>query len=268
MVAVSLFLAGIFLTLLAFAALRHLLPKQTNYRGQNIPGATGVLFIPIILVTLVLVLVNTVAGGKSLVFYLVYALVCGVMGYVDDVWGGTQSRGFRGHLGALARGKVTTGALKIFVLGGGAVMVGFAVFGPGWRALAAAFLLAGSVNTANLLDLRPGRTIKFLGVPVLVLLSLASYTVVTVVIGIIGAVTSLFYFDLKGRMMLGDAGAAIYGSVLGYLILVEGPGIIWWLAGLFIVGVTVLAEVSSISRVIQEVETLRRFDRWGRGVDE
>lgn len=260
MVALLLFAAGSVTTLLALFALRPLLPKQTNYAGHNIPSSAGLTLLPIILLTLLV--------GRGEVYFLVYALVAGLVGYFDDLWGGSQARGFRGHLGALAEGKVTTGVFKIVVLGGGAVLVGFSVYGLSLESLVAAFLLAGNVNVANLFDLRPGRAIKFLGIPILILLFLTSHTALLSVVGILGGVITLFYFDLKGRMMLGDAGAAIYGSILGYLVLVEGPGVVWWISGLSILIVTVLAEVSSVSRVIREVGVLRRFDRWGRGIDE
>ncbi len=260
--------AGIALTLLTLVLSKSRLPRQRNFAGNNIPTCGGLLFIPIILTTLMLATGGALAVGKGGVFYLVYALVAVTVGFADDFWGGAGAKGFRGHLGALGRGRVTTGLLKVFILGGGAVVLGAVVFGFTVEALVAAFLMAGSVNLANLLDLRPGRALKFLAAPLLLLLFLAPQSAVLVVIGIVGGAIGLFYFDLKGRIMLGDAGAAVYGSVLGYLVVMSGPGPVWWVAGAAILGLTVLAEVSSISRVIQEVEVLRRFDSWGRGGDE
>ena len=261
-----LFILGLTLTLFTSLLIKPWLPKQRNFAGYNIPTSAGLSFIPIILTTLMLATAGVVGDGG--LYYLVYALVAGAVGFIDDFWGGSEERGFRGHLGALGRGRITTGLLKVLVLGGGAVVLGVSQFGFTVKALIAAFLVAGSVNLANLLDLRPGRTLKFLALPILVLLLLASNTVVLVVVGIIGGAIGLFYFDLKGRIMLGDAGAAIYGSVLGYLVVIDGPGIVWWLAGAVILGLTILAEISSISKVIQEVRVLRRFDSWGRGGDE
>jgi UDP-N-acetylmuramyl pentapeptide phosphotransferase/UDP-N-acetylglucosamine-1-phosphate transferase len=84
----------------------------------------------------------------------------------------------------------------------------------------------------------------------------------------VGGAAGLFYFDLKGRIMLGDAGAAVYGAVLGYLVVSGGPGVVWWFAGAVILGLTLVAEFYSISRVIQMVGALRRLDLWGRGTDE
>ena len=100
------------------------------------------------------------------------------------------------------------------------------------------------------------------------MLCLAPYGPVSAVSGVLGGALALFYFDLKGRIMLGDAGAAIWGAVLGYLVVTSGPGVVWWVAGVAIVGLTAAAEFSSISRVIEEVGALRRLDLWGRGGDE
>ena len=124
---------------------------------------------------------------------------------------------------------------------------------------------AGSVNLANLLDVRPGRALKFLAVPLLILLFVTPASGVLAVIGLVGGATGLFYFDLKGRIMLGDAGAAVWGAVLGVLVVACGPGPVWGVAGVMILGLTAVAEFSSISLLIRRVGALRRLDLWGRG---
>jgi UDP-GlcNAc:undecaprenyl-phosphate/decaprenyl-phosphate GlcNAc-1-phosphate transferase len=244
------------------------LPKRPNYMGHNVPTSAGLALIPIILIMLLGSLAGVVdieEGGR---WYLAYTLAAGLAGYTDDRWGGGEERGFRGHLGALMGGRLTTGLVKVVVLGGGALVFGVILFGLGWRALVAGFLLAGCANLANLFDVRPGRALKFLGVPVVVLLFLARDEAVLAVAGVLGGVAALFYFDLKGRIMLGDAGAAIWGAVLGYLVVASGPGLVWWVAVGAIVGLTAVAEFSSISRVVEEVGALRKFDHWGRAGDE
>ena len=259
---------GAALTSLTLALLTPYLPKRQNFAGRNIPTSAGLSFLPIILVMLVAPaagVVGSLAGGG---WYLAYSLVAGLVGFADDGWGRSAERGFAGHVGALSRGMVTTGLLKVLVLGGGAVVFGVLAFGVGWRALFAAYLLAGCANLANLLDVRPGRALKFLGAPVLVLLFLAPYEAVLAVAGVVGGSVALFHFDLRGRIMLGDAGAAIWGAVLGYLVVACGPGVVWWVTGGAIVCLTAVAEFSSISRVIEEVGALRALDLWGRGGDE
>jgi len=260
--------AGAAVTLLSLILMKPYLPIRPNFAGRNIPTSAGLACLPIILLMLGASLAGLLEPGVAGVWYLAYSLLAGCVGFLDDRWGGVGQRGFEGHLGALWRGRVTSGLVKAVLLGGGAVVFAVVTFGVGLEALVAAFLLAGCVNLANLFDVRPGRTLKFLGVPVLVLLFFVPYGVVLAVLGVVGGAITLFYFDLKGRIMLGDAGAAIWGAVLGYLVVTSGPGVVWWVAGVAILGLTAVAEVSSISRVIEEVGALRRLDLWGRGSDE
>ena len=254
-------IAGATVTLLSLILMKPYLPKRPNFAGHNIPTSAGLAFLPIILLMLGASLAGLLEPGVGGIWYLAYSVLAGVVGFADDRWGRVDERGFAGHLGALWRGRMTTGAYKVVLLGGGAVVFAVLTFGVGPRALVAAFLLAGCVNLANLFDVRPGRALKFLGVPVLVLLFLAPEWEA---LGVVGGAISLFYFDLKGRIMLGDAGAAIWGAVLGYLVVTSGPGVVWWVAGVAILGLTAVAEFSSISRVIEEVGVLRRLDLWGR----
>jgi len=260
--------SGVALTLLTLILLKPYLPKRQNFAGRDILTSTGLSFLSIILMMLVASLGGLLWLGEGGVLYLVYSLLAGLVGFADDAWGRGDERGFAGHLRALSRGRVSTGLLKVVVLGGGALVFGVLTFGVGWRALVAAFLLAGCANLANLFDVRPGRAFKFLGLPVVILLFVAPYEAVPAVVGVVGGAIVLFYFDLKGRIMLGDAGAAIWGAVLGYLVVTSGPGLVWWVAGVATVGLTTVAEVSSISRIIEEVEALRKLDLWGRGGDE
>jgi UDP-GlcNAc:undecaprenyl-phosphate/decaprenyl-phosphate GlcNAc-1-phosphate transferase len=253
--------AGAAVTLLSLFFLKPYLPKRPNFAGHNIPTSAGLTFLPIILLMLGASLAGLLEPGVGGIWYLAYSLLAGAVGFADDRWGRVDERGFAGHLGALGRGRMTTGSYKVVLLGGGAIVFGVLTFGAGLEAFVAAFLLAGCVNLANQFDVRPGRALKFLGVPVLVLLFLAPKGEV---LGVVGGAISLFYFDLKGRIMLGDAGAAIWGAVLGYLVVTSGPGVVWWVAGVAILGLTAVAEVSSISRVIEEVGVLRRLDLWGR----
>jgi UDP-GlcNAc:undecaprenyl-phosphate/decaprenyl-phosphate GlcNAc-1-phosphate transferase len=268
-VTVALLLAsGAALTLATLALSHPYLPKRQNFAGRNIPTSAGLTFLPIILIMLMVSVAGLLSLGAGGVWYLAYSLLAALVGFADDRWGGAGARGFAGHLGVLSEGRLSTGLLKAVLLGGGAIIFGVLVFGGGWRAFVAALLLAGCANLANLFDVRPGRAFKFLGVPVVLLLFLAPQGAVLAVAGVAGGAIALFYFDLRGRIMLGDAGAAIWGAVLGYLVVTSGPGAVWWVAGVATLGLTAVAEVSSISRVIEEVGTLRRLDLWGRGGDE
>lgn len=252
-------------TLLSLAFLASFLPRRPNFSGRTIPTAAGTTFFPIILLALVLRVVGEAELGAGGLVYLVYVLAAGAAGFVDDVWGGAEARGFRGHLGALVEGSATTGLLKVIVLGGGALVFAFAVVDGALNALFAAVLVAGSANLANLFDVRPGRAIKFVGVLLLVALPFAgSSGTVLVTMPVVGGAVGLFPFDVRGRIMLGDAGAAVVGATLGYVVISGGPGPAWWSFLAVILGLTALAEFSSISKVVERVSVLRRFDCWGR----
>jgi hypothetical protein len=81
-------------------------------------------------------------------------------GGYDDLADSGSRRGFRGHLGALAKGEVTTGAVKLGGIGATG-LVSAALLGGGPADVAVnAGLVAGGANLLNLFDLRPGRALK------------------------------------------------------------------------------------------------------------
>src|SRR6202035_3604999 len=81
-------------------------------------------------------------------------------GGYDDLAGSGDRRGFRGHLGALAQGDVTTGAVKIGGIGATGLAVAALLGGSPVDVAVNAGLTAGAANLLNLFDLRPGRAIK------------------------------------------------------------------------------------------------------------
>ncbi|WP_399092985.1 hypothetical protein ACGH2B_22885 [Streptomyces sp. BBFR2] len=85
-------------------------------------------------------------------------LAAGVCGAVDDLRAaGDPRRGFRAHLTALAHGEVTTGAVKLFGIGGAGLAAGAVLRRRPADALLAGVVVAGSAHLVNLLDVRPGR---------------------------------------------------------------------------------------------------------------
>ena len=192
---------------------------------------------------------TALAGGGALVF-----------GLIDDLAGSGKRRGLRGHLGALARGEVTTGTIKL----GGIAATGLLCAGSGSVADAVinAGLIAGGANMLNLFDLRPGRAIK---VAVLsgALLAVAAGDPVPVA-PVLGASLALLPDDLGERSMLGDAGANALGAMLGAAAArsLPRPARVAVLAGL--VALTAASEKVSFTRVIERTPPLRRLDMLGR----
>ena len=81
-------------------------------------------------------------------------------GAYDDLAGSGDRRGFRGHLGALRHGEVTTGAVKLAGIGATGIVSAALAGGSPADLVINAGLVAGGANLLNLFDLRPGRAIK------------------------------------------------------------------------------------------------------------
>ncbi|HEU4398436.1 MAG TPA: hypothetical protein VFU54_11460 [Actinomycetota bacterium] len=189
-----------------------------------------------------------------------------VLGLVDDLIEDAGSRGFRGHLRALAGGRLTGGGIKL--LGGALAALVVASLAMPERRHAAlvlplgAVLVASTANLANLLDLRPGRCAKVF-LPLWGLGCLLDPPGGAWSAGLAGATLAGLPFDLREKGMLGDAGANALGAVAGTLLL-AGP--VWLLLGAVAVLLVLqlLSERVSFSRVIDGNRVLRAADRFGR----
>lgn len=251
---------------------------RSNYRGRTVPTAGGVLL------ALAVLVVEAgraffeafgvgddpgLSAARNVVLLAVFGF--GLLGFIDDIVARGDDRGFRGHVGALLRGRVTTGLLKL--VGGAGVAVVLvadpasvnAGSGSGGRLVLDALLVALAANLGNLLDRAPGRVIK---------VSVVAYLPLALVIGtsglgvaiapVIGAAVGLLVPDVRERLMLGDTGANILGAVLG-LGVVLGLGTVGRTVVLVVVAaLNVAAELVSFSEVIDRVPWLRALDRLGR----
>lgn len=251
---------------------------RSNYRGRPVPTAGGVL--------LALAVLAVEAGrafleafgvgddpgltaGRNLVLLAVFGF--GLLGFVDDVVAQGSDRGFRGHVGALLRGRVTTGLLKL--AGGAAIAVVLvadpqsvnAGSGSGGRLVLDALLVALAANLGNLLDRAPGRVIKA---------SLVAYLPLALVVGtgglgvamapVMGAALGLLLPDVRERLMLGDTGANILGAVLGLGVVLGLGSVARTVVLVVVAALNVAAELVSFSEVIDRVPWLRALDRLGR----
>ena len=267
---------GLLTVRLAWAALRptFALPafEARNYRDRPIPTAVGVLLaVTAVLVEAGRAVADAVGVGERgvtgpRVLVLVAVIGFTLLGVLDDLAGGGDARGFRGHVASLARGRLTTGGLKL--VGGGALAVVVCAPRPGAglaRLLADATLVALSANLANLFDRAPGRTLK-VGTAAFAALAVgtAGSSVLAPVAVVVGAGAGLLLDDLRERLMLGDAGANALGGVLGLgVVLACAPGT-RTVVLVVVAALNLASEVLSFSRVIQAVPPLRAFDGWGR----
>jgi len=247
--------------------------QRPNYRGHLLPTGAGVL---IILALLVIEAGRAILGSlgvgddpgltiqRSEVLFAAFGF--GLLGLIDDLVGGDERRGFKGHVGALFRGEITTGFLKLFGGAGVAVvLVATPGFATGRRLLVDAVLIALAANLGNLLDRAPGRTIKAATIAYVPLAIVLGTGAVGVAIApVMGAALGLLYDDLQERVMLGDAGANVIGATLGLgVVLGRGEVTRGTALGVLVVA-NIAAEIWSFSTVIDRVRPLRWLDRLGQ----
>jgi UDP-GlcNAc:undecaprenyl-phosphate/decaprenyl-phosphate GlcNAc-1-phosphate transferase len=261
--------------------------RVPNYRAVDVPLGLGWAWVVVGAYWLLVAVAGIATGSTAALGSLVAALlVLGValLGWLDDRYGTGEARGLRGHLRALARGRVTTGLVKLVGIGGLSVAAAWflparlASTGPwSWVAWACgAIVIAGTTNLVNLLDLRPGRALKAYVLLCLVAalsqlrppfgggtpaaLGLALVGVVPVLVPAL----AVWRLDLSERGMLGDMGANAAGATAGYALAstLPLPGLL--VAAVLVATLNLASERVSFSSVIQGNRALRWVDALGR----
>ena len=223
--------------------------ERQNHRGRSVSLLSGP----------ALAVAAAATASLPIAPAAVAALGSAVVGAYDDAVGDASAKGLRGHLGALRRGRMTSGTVKIVGIGASGLLACALVDrtsspSPGARqVLLGGAVVAASANLLNLLDLRPGRALKA-GTAAALLLGQP---------GPAGAAAGLLPDDLGERTMLGDAGANALGAVLGLALAQRHPTRRLPVLALLTV-VTGASELVSYSRVIDAVPPLRWADRVGR----
>ena len=247
---------------------------RENVRGRQVPTAAGVVIaVAVLAVEAVVTVLDALGvdvdadtiGGRRLV--VLAAVGFCLLGLLDDLAGAGQSGGFRGHLRALAGGRVTTGALKLF--GGAALAIVVVAAGtvdrPLGQLIADAALVALAANLGNLLDRAPGRVGKCVLVAAAVLFAATGFgPELAGVALVVGAGAGLLIPDLRERCMLGDAGANVLGAAVGVGVVLACSTGVRLVVLVAVALLNVASEAVSFSRVIERVAPLRALDRLGR----
>ena len=186
-------------------------------------------------------------------------------GYIDDHEESrfATAKGLHGHLSSLAHGRVTTGVLKIAVIGIGAG-AGAALLGQPDRKIGdwavRCVAIAGTANLINLLDLRPGRALKATALGAVI----ASRHASPVSAGLLGMIAGTIPSDLSGRTMLGDLGANAAGGVLGVALAAHPSRRVRAASAGAVTALILASEKVSFSRIIDQNPVLSTIDEWGR----
>jgi hypothetical protein len=229
---------------------------------------------------------GTTSGGAAALVVSAAALTVTwalLFGLVDDVFGTPADKGFRGHLAALAHGRLSTGGLKLFGIGFVALAGGMTIAGraavTGFEipivVIAATLVIALSANLVNLLDLRPGRALKgyvlmcvfavfAIAIPATGGAVTALLKAVVLLIWLMGPALAVYRYDVREDGMLGDAGANAAGALAGFVLAwgLSTPALV--VAAALLLAINLLSEKVSFSGIIESNSLLSRIDTWGR----
>jgi len=239
---------------------------RLNYKNEFIPVGVGIVFFltTLLVITVLLPFLPEKASIKAYAFLLAFAIFT-CLGLVDDVWGSRDTSGLKGHLFAsFKKGQLTTGAIKaMFGLVGAALLT---VSTGSWLwVLVNILIVVLTVNTINLLDLRPGRAGKgFLFLAVIFFILGWGEEESFFLAAVSGSLLAYLGYDLKAKTMMGDTGANALGAVLGIVAVwvLAAPAKIIYLVCLIIFHF--VTERYSLTQIIAQNRFLNFLDLFGR----
>ena len=245
---------------------------RTNARGRAVATGGGLLVVlAVVLVEGTRIGLGALGVGDQPGFdgtrplVLLTCVGFGFLGLFDDVLATGEESGFRGHLRALAQGRVTTGLVKL-VAGVAFAFVVAAAPGPEPRVrlIVDAALIAAAANLVNLFDRAPGRALKVGLVAWIPLAVIAGGDALGIAIApVIGAFVAILPDDLGERLMLGDVGANVLGAIVGLGAVLETSPTTRAVIAAVLVGLNVASEWVSFGRVIHRVSFLGWIDQLG-----
>jgi hypothetical protein len=258
-------------------------PKVGNFRGVLVYNGLGIVwFVWLVSFWIGAHLLSTLHIDQPLwVTYLVpiFPMLAGscAFGLFDDWAGSNNTKGFKGHLRALAHGKLTTGGLKFLGIGFLSLFLAISLYYDGALSLLHVFLVACTIaltaNLMNLFDLRPGRagkmysvglTLAIVCVAAFGLLPFDGWNLAALALAGLGPLVAVWRFDLGEKGMLGDAGANSMGAFLGFIFATASPTWALAITVVVLVAVNLLSERVSFSRIIASNAVLSAWDELGR----
>lgn len=235
---------------------------RKNYLNQNIPISLGlVLFFGSVSSFF---LYSLLMQDKRVILILLVLTMTLLVGFIDDLLGDHSVKGLKGHLKKLLlRRELTSGALKAIFIS----LISFFVVIYYWENLILLLfnfvILILTTNTFNLLDVRPGRTIKVYLVVCGLILALFPQN--NIYLGFIFAsVLAYAPFDLKGKGMLGDTGSNFLGMSIALAIIFNFSSYTKVFISILLIILHVYTEKKSLTVLIEKISILRFIDNLGR----
>lgn len=266
---VILLASSVVLGLIAIPLVYHLLLNNNctalNFRKQEIPIGMGLVFI---LVQTFVIFIYTLYNTNNDTFtfaYIISILIVGLVGMLDDLVGEKEIKGFKGHISALMKFKLTTGGLKLLVGGASAFILSLTIYRNFFDFIINILLIALFTNLVNLFDLRPGRACKiFILISIVLILSAAVSKYNYILLSLLCLVLIYMPYDLKAKAMMGDTGSNVLGMTLGVFCAGTQTFSIKILYLFLLIILHIISEFYSITKIIEKNRFLCYIDKLGR----
>lgn len=242
----------------------HPAMQRINFTGETVSLAEGAAL------SSGLIVGNLALGNYGSALSLA---ATGIAGAYDDLDQGKHdgkqiAKGLRGHFQALRNGHLSSGAMKVAVIG--TCAAGYALRKAQQKqgkpaqkiteVLVDTALIAGTANLANLFDLRPGRALKVAALGSLLNTKTAGKETLTTLIPI----ALLAEEDLQGKTMLGDMGANPLGLIVGIQTTQIKTLALKTLICSGVVALNLVSEKISFTQIIENNSVLNHLDQLGR----
>lgn len=255
-------LVTVFLSIALNNIFKILKLNKRNYANHIIPYSGGtIIYVSISILYILFYYFGEISFVKVLFFLAVISMVY-MIGLLDDLLGEDGVKGLRGNINALASKKISTGIIKAIFIILIACYIYFFFSEEYW--ILKGIITALITNLFNLLDLRPGRCIKFY-YPFLTLFAFCNIRWTKELFIIFSIVISLYYlWDAYGFSMLGDSGSNLIGFITGLILSeVMGTNIIVLVILLSILIVLqLLLDKYSLTKIIKSNPLLDYIDRF------
>jgi UDP-N-acetylmuramyl pentapeptide phosphotransferase/UDP-N-acetylglucosamine-1-phosphate transferase len=227
---------------------------RKNYKEEAIPYSAGIVYI------LVILSYPFFAYEEFRIMISFFGII--FIGIMDDFFGTSAYKGFKGHFKALKWGVLTTGFYKLLMISIISIFYSSNFHLSIIDLIFNSVFLSSMANTFNLLDLKPGRAFKVY-FTFLAILLFYNNNFNNLFFIILGCSMVLFYFDLNRLLMLGDSGSNFIGFYLGVYLL-ETVRIYILPMILLLISLNFLSEYCSFSKIIAGNRILKYLDSLGR----
>ena len=245
-------------------------PSAPNYRGQRLPIVLGLAITAGLFVAVMGVVVadagphRLIPTARGTLEILAAILLVFTGGLLDDVYP-HRVHGLVRHFRELQHGRVTSGIVKMGVAILAAAAFGVATHQSGVHLALGIPFVAGAANLWNLLDVAPGRAIKWFLPAAAVALALGPTKGFALFeAAALGGVVVALLFDLAEVAMLGDSGAYLLGFVAGAGLFLRLSTVGVAIALTVVVALHARAETVTLTRLIRAAPPLRWLDDLGR----